>query len=185
MKNGFSLAEALVSMLILSIFFLATYKINTQKESKDTITVPHGFFECYHDGTTLHQRYSYAGDVVNESEPVGNCTFSPQRITSQYQVSHIVNNSGNYIVYSKPFFIDRRAVISINNGSDDKFEVTLDMGNTEDMFHEPENPEKNIMDEESNNIGSLENYHDLLVITQPKSHYASGTYHHPGVIVQW
>ena len=76
-KFGFSLAEALVSMLIMSMFFIATSKIITTKPKKEVQANRHGYFECYYDGGVLKQKRSdgsYAGEPINAGNA---CTFTP------------------------------------------------------------------------------------------------------------
>ena len=80
-KFGFSLAEALVSMLVMSMFFIATSKIITTKPKKEVEANRHGYFECYidSDGSMKQKRAdgSYAGVPT---AVVGNtCRFTPPR----------------------------------------------------------------------------------------------------------
>ncbi len=74
-KRGFSLAEALVVMVIISIFFAAAAKIITTKpKPKKQINI-HGYFECYRkESGTLYQRYVREG-IATEEESVSVCTF--------------------------------------------------------------------------------------------------------------
>ena len=55
-KRGFSLAEALVVMAIISIFFAAATKIITTRPKPKIQVNPHGYFECYKLGGTQYQR---------------------------------------------------------------------------------------------------------------------------------
>ena len=62
-KKCFSIAEALVSMLIISIFFIATSKVMTKKQRPDISESPHGFYECYVVNGNLKQKYAYESNV--------------------------------------------------------------------------------------------------------------------------
>jgi len=70
-KFGFSLAEALVSMLVISLFFLATAKVITIKE-KDKPKMLSGFYECYCSNNTCKQH----GSKIAEEDLNNNmCTY--------------------------------------------------------------------------------------------------------------
>ena len=91
-KCGFSLAEALISMLILSLFFIATSKIMTTKPKAEISENKHGYFECYHDGTNLKQKRSdgsYAGAPINVSE----CSFIPPKGIAFANI-YVLNTTG-------------------------------------------------------------------------------------------
>lgn len=75
MKKGFSLAEALVVMVIISIFFAAAAKVfTTRPKPKKQLNI-HGYYECFNSGG-LHQRYIRDG-VESPTVAVGVCTFEP------------------------------------------------------------------------------------------------------------
>ena len=75
-KSGFSLFEALVSMLILSLFFLAASKAITQKQPVEIQRNPHGIFECYKVQGQLWQ-HRVVGPVSTPAKRVGTCIFNP------------------------------------------------------------------------------------------------------------
>lgn len=79
-KKGFSLAEALVVMAVISIFFAVAGKVMTQRQKPQVLKNQHGYFECYLNGGTLMQARATEGIV---SEPVaasgGVCTFEPPK----------------------------------------------------------------------------------------------------------
>ena len=87
-KKGFSLAEALVVMAIISIFFAAAGKIMTQKPKPIKQQNPHGYFECYLDGGTLKQ-----SSAIEEAatDPVvaegGACKFEPPKGVAFFNVN--------------------------------------------------------------------------------------------------
>ena len=87
-KKGFSLAEALVVMAIISIFFAAAGKIMTQKPKPIKQQNPHGYFECYLDGGTLKQ-----SSAIEEAatDPIaaegGACTFEPPKGVAFFNVN--------------------------------------------------------------------------------------------------
>lgn len=81
-KKGFSIAEALVSMLVVSVFFLATSKVMTQKQPKEYQEPIHGFYECYvtteDDVKKLKQKLA-----IGQSNPpvqtVSQCELDPPK----------------------------------------------------------------------------------------------------------
>lgn len=87
-KRGFSLAEALIVMAILAIFFGFAGKVITTKPKPKLSISPHGYYECYHDGTRYLQRYVLED---NESEPlvVTTCEFVPKVGSALYNIHAI------------------------------------------------------------------------------------------------
>lgn len=87
-KKGFSLAEALVVMAIISIFFAAAGKIMTQKPKPIKQQNPHGYFECYLDGGT-HKQSSAIEEAA--TDPVvaegGACKFEPPKGVAFFNVN--------------------------------------------------------------------------------------------------
>lgn len=75
-KRGFSLAEALVVMAIISIFFAAATKIITTRPKPKIQVNPHGYFECYKLGGTQYQR-SVREQLEIENKAASPCTFIP------------------------------------------------------------------------------------------------------------
>ena len=116
-KPGFSLAEALVSMLVLSIFFVASSRIITTKPKKEVQMNRHGYFECFkdHSGVMKQKRCdgSYAGDLIRVEDGV--CRFTPPRGIA-FVVIYALNN-GAFYTWTEPQFNSDR-------GNDD--EITID-----------------------------------------------------------
>lgn len=75
-KKGFSLAEALVVMAIISIFFAAVSKIITTKPKPPKQVNQHGYYECYLNGGQPTQRYIRNG-VSTVAQVVSQCSFEP------------------------------------------------------------------------------------------------------------
>ena len=75
-KRGFSLAEMLVAMLIVSVFFTAATKVMTQRPKKEVVKSPHGFFECYYSGNSLFKQ-TQKGTSGAEAVRAQNCNFMP------------------------------------------------------------------------------------------------------------
>ena len=65
-KKGFSLAEALVVMAIISIFFAAASKIITTRPKPPKQVNQHGYYECY---LNVYQTINAAGQQVTVSRP--------------------------------------------------------------------------------------------------------------------
>lgn len=87
-KKGFSLAEALVVMAIISIFFAAAGKIMTQKPKPIKQQNPHGYFECYLDGGTLKQSSAIEEAATDPIDAEGGvCTFEPPKGVAFFNVN--------------------------------------------------------------------------------------------------
>ncbi len=84
-KQGFSLAEALVVMAIISILFAAVAKVITTRPEKPKQTNMHGYFECYVDGG-LKQRYVRNG-ASTPLESVAQCHFEPISGVAFYNIN--------------------------------------------------------------------------------------------------
>ena len=121
-KKGFSLAEALVVMAIISIFFAAAGKIMTQKPKPIKQQNPHGYFECYLDGATLKQSSAIEEAATDPIDAEGGvCTFEPPKGVAFFNVN----------TYGRAFYSDfepnvnNTINIRINNGADAKDFVTI------------------------------------------------------------
>lgn len=75
-KSGFSLAEALVSMLILSIFFVVTSKVITTRQPDEWQGTEHGYYECIQqDSGNKFDQTMVTGNNV-ENKVVESCHFN-------------------------------------------------------------------------------------------------------------
>jgi len=74
LKKGFSLAEALIVMVIISVFFATAAKVITTKPKAKRIVNEHGYYECYIKGGGIYQRY-VRQDLPAEEENVSVCSF--------------------------------------------------------------------------------------------------------------
>lgn len=88
-KRGFSLAEILISMLIMSVAFMALTKVITQKPKKLMEKTPHGFYECYKTNGVLHEDRTRNNILQPENPDVTNCTFDPPKGVYYVNVHYI------------------------------------------------------------------------------------------------
>ena len=116
MKTGFTIAEVLVSMLILSIMFIGTSKVITHKPKQEYQEYRHGFFECYYTPNSITDVvpeaaggfYQHIANELSESDvtsaPSG-CNFNPPNGIAYavvYLATPTVNSSGvvtDYKIY--------------------------------------------------------------------------------------
>ena len=77
-KSGFSIAEALIAMLILSTFFIVTSKAINIKPKEEVTKNPHAFYECYVDDNSLEDRFVMNGSLQKLPEH-NNCQFTPPK----------------------------------------------------------------------------------------------------------
>jgi len=98
-KFGFSLAEALVSMLVLSLFFIATAKIITVKQ-KDKPKIVAGYYECALVGS---ERVENGTTEKNAS----GCAYNPPpRSVNNIYICSVLSN--NIRCTSEPAGIDAK-----------------------------------------------------------------------------
>ena len=124
MKQGFSLVEVLVSMLILSIFFVAAAKIITTKPKEEKIVTPHGYFECYWDGGTLYNHATSGAGVTipNKAVPSGKCSYSPTSGAALMNVTVIYPNGQGGYQEMQPFITNK---LSISPSKTEAEEATI------------------------------------------------------------
>lgn len=111
-KLGFSLAEVLVSMLIMSVMFLALTKIMTQKPKKQMERTPHGYYECYRtaDGT-LHEDRTKNNVFVAENTNIQRCEFEPPK--GVYYINfHYINSNRPVYYNTQQVIFDETAIFN-------------------------------------------------------------------------
>ena len=91
-KKGFSLAEVLISMLIMSVAFLALTKVVTQKPQKQLENTPHGFYECFKEGGQIYEHRT-RNNVAQELNKVDSCIFEPPKGVYYINIHYIDNES--------------------------------------------------------------------------------------------
>ena len=72
---GFSLAEVLIAMLIMSVFYVATTKVMTTKQKPQIQEYPHGYYECYDNGGLTEHRVDL-GRTSIQPRLVTDCNFN-------------------------------------------------------------------------------------------------------------
>lgn len=112
-KQGFSLAEALVVMAIISIFFAAGAKIVTTRPKAKVQINPHGYFECYKVGGTQYQR-SVREELEIEKKAANPCVFTPPSGTAFFSIT----TYGPGTLYHSSFEPNINNVLRITMGSD-------------------------------------------------------------------
>lgn len=129
-KKGYTLAEALVVMAVVSIFFAAASKVLTVKPKHKKQMNPHGYYECYLDGGQLKQKY-VRENIESILETVGECTFSPPIGIAFYSVN--IYGTDNYYSGIEPYInntlsisvtADKVTLSAMKQG--EKFEVAYD-----------------------------------------------------------
>ena len=94
-KRGFSLAEALIVMAILSIFFAFGAKVITTPQKQRSEGANHGYFECWKTGSSyLSERYVLNGAVSSTREQINTCIFDARPGTAMFMLRG--NVAGNY-----------------------------------------------------------------------------------------
>ena len=87
-KKGFSLAEALVVMAIISIFFAAASKIITTRPKPPKQVNQHGYYECY---LNVYQTINAAGQQVTVSRPTQRYVRNNVPLNRQMELHSIIS----------------------------------------------------------------------------------------------
>ena len=97
---GFSIAEMLVVMLIMSFIVIGVPAIHFKKNEVKTKRSLHGRFECYYNGNTLMSYYANE-EGASETLTVGGagCTFTPPK-NAVYLLIHAVGGGGGASNYA-------------------------------------------------------------------------------------
>ena len=101
-KLAFTLAEALVSMLILSIFIGLSMKIFTKKHVKPVYNPTHGYYICYRGFTSDAERnkvYEKIGAAAPNEQSEGFCRFTPVKSANYYVVYAVGAGGGGNAQY--------------------------------------------------------------------------------------
>lgn len=91
--GGFSMAEMLVVMLIMSFIVIGIPAIHFKKTELKTKRSSHGRYECYYDGSTLKEYYINEKGVKTGPSAVTECKFSPPK-NAIYFLIHAVGGGG-------------------------------------------------------------------------------------------
>ena len=70
--NAFSLAEALITLLVICVIAIASAPVITKKH-KARINLPHGVYACYWNGDNLVAKY-----IINGQESDGKVVFDSE-----------------------------------------------------------------------------------------------------------
>ena len=100
-KKAFSFAEILISMLILSVFFIAGAKIFTHKQKDEVMKKINGFYECYWTDGGLMFAMSKTGKRADPKPAAGtSCLFTTAKNNSLFEITILFpNNAG--IIYDQ------------------------------------------------------------------------------------
>lgn len=140
MKKGFSLAEALVVMAVVSIFFAAVTKVITTRPKKPKQANLHGYYECYVDGG-MYERYVRNG-VATKPKAVTKCKFQPPGNISFFNI----NTCGPAFYSNMEPNISRDIWVEVNKC----IILSNDSGISYNLGCLSDNPSENLPDNEEN-----------------------------------
>lgn len=145
-KSGFSIAEALVAMLVLSTFFVVTSKVVNIKPKQEVAVNPHGFFECYDENGVTGEQYVLSGQVqqLPEDRRGHDCRFIPPN-NIPYVIIYVVSE-GQYYNTIQPQFTN---------------EILLDKNNLSNFYQN--------FDEPATGNQNLNEFKNFLGQTYPQS----------------
>ena len=144
-KDGFSLVEALISMLIISLFFVASTKVMTTKQKDPPMRAPHGYYECYkrlglwyeHSSSSEEKQIS-SSDLCGVTPPVGAANINLHMFTGSRYYHQIKPYVTNKITYEPDIFEEFTNAEDSNAGNKD------DLKNYLKIAHPGANVSKNI-----------------------------------------
>ena len=169
-KKGFSLAEALIVMAVVSIFFSAAAKVITIKPKPQKITNPHGYFECYLDGG-VHKQANAREEVVFEPVTTGSsCTFEPPKGVAFFNM----NTYGRAYYTSFEPNANKDITITIHNSGDD----FIVLQNGSDTYTIKADAGPNTDEQESTEV-YFEGMHPTSQI------YNGGSFGRNGIMLSW
>ena len=93
---AFTLAEVLVAMLIMSLFFMATSKVMSIKQKPIFQEYPHGYYECYNNGGLKEHRVDGGTETITMNTPVGMCNFFAPKGLPIFNINVVHPNKGFY-----------------------------------------------------------------------------------------
>ena len=119
-KPGYSLVEALVVMIVMSILFAMTSNVITTKRKPQTKNEAHGYFECYKNNPgdyKVIQRLVYENKEIENITKANNiCNFIPPKGTQSFAVwTNLPYQNGETVII--PSIKDNTVNISVSNGS--------------------------------------------------------------------
>ena len=124
-KNGFSLMEALISMLIISIFFVASTKVMTTKQKDPPMRNPHGYYECYKLANGVVYEHTNNSDPVTINS-LNDCSIQPPQGAAFVNL-HYRGSSGSYYTRMVPYtsnalsLEDVKDILDTRNPSDNPY----------------------------------------------------------------
>lgn len=137
-KFGFSLVEVLLSMLILSVVFMAMTNVAAHKAKKNLDKSPHGFYECYKIGGTLYEDITRNNAAKEDNENVSSCIFNPPKGAYYVNVHYI--GSDKYMDTQESMFTERLELTAPEKILDEYDEVLIkSYKNDEDKMEVQEN----------------------------------------------
>lgn len=92
-KSGFTLAEMLVVVLIISIIAAASIPLAHKRFKINKDKIVHGRYECYYNGASLHEVIFKSGKLIKD-EDVSSCKFEPDKKATYFIVQAIGGGGG-------------------------------------------------------------------------------------------
>ncbi len=94
-KYGFSLAESIISMMILALVIMLTLSIITRKKTMPTNkTTISGFYACWKDGGIIKQQH-YDGHAIKSATSSVDCNFEMDRRAYKYYLYAVGSRKNN------------------------------------------------------------------------------------------
>lgn len=107
---AFSLAEVLIAMLVMSLFFLATTKVISVKQKDDPNETPHGYYECLGDGNYSIHRVDGGAETIPEGSTSTICEFKPVKNIPFYNIYAIRINPIGFYKQVEPQITDENEI---------------------------------------------------------------------------
>ena len=143
-KNAYTLMEACVVMLIVSIFVAVIANVVPHKVSPKIESDTHGRFECYWKGNKLYQKQvSLQNQNEAPVEVTGNCSFTPPNI-AKYVVLNVVGGgatNGSCGKFVSTFYPGSNVTYVIVPGK-----AQADVGNSTKIYQDEQTESKLILD---------------------------------------
>ncbi len=132
-KKGFTLAETLIVMAVISILFSVAAKVITTRPKYKKQSVSHGYFECYKTGGGMYQRTVRDEVATAPTSVADECVFTPPSGISFFNIHSRNPNASRFEpVINKRLRIRLGESIAFYDGNSNSYLLESDGVNTVD-----------------------------------------------------
>ena len=125
---AFTLAEVLIAMLVMSLFFMATTKVMSIRQKPLVQEYPHGYYECYNLNGLKEHRVDGGTETIPRNSAVGRCRFMAPKGLPVFNIYIAHTNRGFYYTTETQVNADDGMIFS---GADNLISLYMETMDTE------------------------------------------------------